>query len=248
MMWQGQAQRILLALALMIGCLAQTASSQTIRTDLNLVIAVDCSYSVSSGEFNLQAGGIASAFSDPQVIAAIQQGRRGRIGVTIIQWSTADQQIVALPWTLVSSLNDAIALATRASRMQRLTLEGGTSISGALLKGQVLLQNAPFRPDREVIDVIADGENNNGRRIERVRDELVAQGVTVNALAVHNEVAYLPYYMQNRVIGGLGSFVEIAALYEDFSRAFLRKLLKEIRGPRLTFKEPNRARNPRQSG
>lgn len=214
--------------------LPQAALAQTLRTDLNLVIAMDCSWSVDDAEFALQLGGVSAALSDPEVIAAIKDNLRGRIAISIIHWSTSGIQKVALPWTMIENERDAVAAAAQTASLRRLTRHGGTSIAGALRFSQALLFDAPFPADRYVIDVIADGENNNGDRIETVRDEVIGQGTTINALAVVNVVTYLHHYLRNRVVGGPGAFVEKAADYEDFRRAFKKKLLREIRGEPLT--------------
>ena len=55
--------------------------------------------------------------------------------------------------------------------------------------------------------------------------------VTVNALVIEGaESEVLSYYITN-VIGGQGAFVEIAAGYEDYAAAILRKMLREITIP-----------------
>lgn len=210
------------------------ADGQSRRADLNLVIAMDCSWSVNSGEYALQAAGIAAAFSDPLIITAISQGYHGRISVMVIHWSTSGTQKVAIPWTILETTDDAIRIANRAAAMQRQTVSGGTSISGALKFGQNAFKIAPLRADRRVIDVIADGENNDGNRVETVRDTIVRRGSTINGLAVVNEVSYLHHYLRNRVIGGAGAFVERADDYLDFKRAFRKKLLREIKGELVT--------------
>ncbi len=231
-----------LATAICFAWLACTSvAAQSKRADLNLVIAMDCSWSVDDAEFALQLGGVSAAFSDPEVIAAIKGNLRGRIAVTITHWSTSGIQKVALPWTVIENEQDAIAVASQTASMRRLTRHGGTSIAGALRSGQQLLLSAPIPADRYIIDVIADGENNNGDRIESVRDEVVGQGTTVNALAVVNVVGYLHHYLRNRVIGGPGAFVEKALDYEDFKRAFRNKLLREIKGERFTRLPAKRA-------
>ena len=97
-----------------------------------------------------------------------------------------------------------------------------------------------MRADRRVIDVIADGENNDGNRVEDRRDAVVREGTTINALAVINEVSYLHHYLRNRVIGGPGAFVERAKDYFDFERAFKKKLLREIKGNLVTLRQDDR--------
>ena len=204
------------------------------RADLNLVIAMDCSWSVNASEYALQAGGVAAAFSDPEIVSAIADGHHGRINVLVVHWSTSGTQMIAMPWTTIATPGDAIRFANAAARMSRKTVNGGTSISGALQFSQNSFETVPMRADRRVIDVIADGENNDGNRVEDMRDFIVGQGTTINALAVINEVSYLHYYLRNRVIGGPGAFVERAADYFDFKRAFKKKLLREIKGNLVT--------------
>jgi len=197
------------------------------RNDVNIVIAIDCSYSVNPAEFNLQIGGIAKALTDPEIISAISE--------VVTHWSTFEKQEISIPWTRISNLQDALRAATRVAISKRLTLEGGTSISGALRHGQVALETAPIAADRHVINLIADGENNNGERVEGVRDWTIANGTTVNAVAILNERHWLHYYLRNRVIGGAGAFVEQAADYVDFAQAFRKKLLREINGDLITM-------------
>ena len=73
--------------ALIFLFLLQTASlAQSNRADLNLVIAMDCSWSVNGSEYALQAGGVAAAFSDPEVVQAITDGYHGRISVLVVHW------------------------------------------------------------------------------------------------------------------------------------------------------------------
>ncbi len=210
------------------------AFAQAKRSDLNLVIAMDCSWSVNSQEYALQAGGIAAAFSDPEILEAIKAGFRGRITVTIVHWSTSGTQLTAVPWQIIETEFDAINFARKAALMERRTVKGGTSISGALRFSQNAFKTVPTFGDRHVIDVIADGENNDGNRVENMRDQVADQGTTINALAVVNEVSYLHHYLRNRVIGGAGAFVESASDYIDFRRAFKKKLLREIKGELVT--------------
>ena len=92
----------------------------------------------------------------------------------------------------------------------------------------------PARPLRRVIDVSADGGNNNGFRPEIARDDAVARGITVNGLTIINEVPYLDKYFQRRVTGGPGSFVIVANDYAAYRDAILRKLILEILGPTVS--------------
>lgn len=225
------------ALACLIGASTPSniARSQgDVALDLALVLAVDCSYSVDNVEFRLQMDGLAAAFRDPRVARAIGDGPIGRISVTLFQWSSLTAQETVVPWTLIQSPADAEALAARIEAAPRLTREGATSISAAVAHGTRLLAAPPGRPIRKVIDVSADGGNNNGIRPEVARDRALENGITINGLAVINEVPYLDTYFKRHVTGGPGSFVIIANDYPAYSEAILKKLLREILGPTVS--------------
>lgn len=222
---------IIIALGVLLGPFSRSLQAQqTSNVDMNLVLAIDCSYSVDGGEYALQMAGMAAAFIDPDIIQAIESGPHGAISVTVVQWSHPNSQIIVVPWTRIATGEDALALASLIVKTERQTSKGATSISGMLKFGERLLRVSPWTANRNVIDIVADGENNNGERVEWVRDRLVANGITINGLAILNEVSYLFYYLQNRVIGGNSAFVEQAVDYTDFARAIRRKLMREIEG------------------
>lgn len=205
-------------------------AQQAPRVDINLVLAIDCSYSVNPQEYALQMAGMASAISDPAIVRAIENGVHGAIAVTVVQWSHKYSQVVVVPWMRIASQRQARLLAAAIARAQRQTAKGATSISGMLDFGQTLIRTAPFISQRNIIDVVADGKNNSGDPVEGMRDRLNANGITINGLAILNEETRLDHYMRSRVIGGNFAFVEQTANYEDFARAIHRKLLREIQG------------------
>ncbi|MDQ0316632.1 DUF1194 domain-containing protein [Amorphus orientalis] len=218
------------AAALFAAGLVLSASAQERpRVDLALVLALDCSYSVDAREFDLQRKGLARAFLDEAVVAAIQSGPSGRIAVTVVQWSADDVQTVAVPWRIVDGPATAAELASLIAGAPRQAAAGSTSISAMMIYGAKLLAQAPVTADRQVIDIATDGINNLGPWLRDARDAIVPRGITVNGLAIMNEVPYLHHYLRNRMIGGPGSFVEVAKDYADFARAIHIKLLREIR-------------------
>lgn len=200
------------------------------RADLALVLAIDCSYSVDRDEFALQVRGTAQAFLHPDILDAIARGRNGRILVSLVQWSAEDSQVFAVPWMPVSNAAEALDVAARIRAQPRQTAEGATSISGAVLAATQAFAKLPFAADRHVIDISGDGTNNRGERIDDVRDRTVARGITINGLAIVNEIHWLHHYFRNHVIGGPGAFVEIANDYAGYAEAIRKKMLREIRG------------------
>ena len=201
--------------------------------DLALILAVDGSYSVDSTEYLLQMNGLALAFRDREVIAAIKNGPSGRIAVSVVQWSDSKNQIIAIPWTIVSDASSAAGLAARLAKTPRLTASGGTSITTMIKKGAVMLSRLPFFAERKVIDISADGRNNNGGDPRQMRNIVVANGITINGLAIINEVGTLDKYFESHITGGPGNFVIIANDYTAYATAIKRKLILEILGPNL---------------
>lgn len=222
------AAAILSVALLALASRAPHAEAQDTRVDIALVLAFDCSYSVDAREYDLQRRGIAKAFLDAEIVTALQAGPNGRIAVTVVQWSADDIQTVAVPWRIVDGPVAAAELADRIGRMPRLAPPGSTSISAAILYSAGLLARTPFAADKRVIDVATDGINNLGPWLKDARDAALARGITINGLAIEDEVDYLRHYLRNRMIGGPGAFVEIADDYDDFERAIRIKLLREI--------------------
>ena len=94
--------------------------------------------------------------------------------------------------------------------------------------GVQLTYAAPFAAARRVIDVSGDGIDNVDYSPHRARNAAVALGVTVNGLAILNEIPDLGLYYRATVVGGPGAFVINASDYDAYPAAILRKLIREI--------------------
>ena len=242
------------AAALLASAGAPRAESAT-PVDLELVLAVDASGSVDAREFDLQTGGLAAAFRDPDVIAAIEAYAPAGVAVALVQWSGRHQETVVVDWARLDDGKSAIAFAQKIDASGRWLL-GETAIADALEFSIGLLEGNQFAGARRVIDISGDGPTNAGRDPAPVRDTAAAAGITVNGLAIVNEVPFLEMYYAQQVIGGPDAFVLSAKSYEDFARALRLKLLREIQGAPLSdlgaltpavAKRP-RARRPARSG
>ncbi len=220
-----------LAVALTLVFLQSSVSGQSRpEVDVTLVLGIDCSYSVDANEFLLQKAGIANAIVSPDVLQAIADGPIGRIAITVVQWSSSESQITAIPWTIVASRDDATRLAQEILATPRQTADGATSISAFLRHSVNLIASGPYSGLRSVIDVASDGTNNNGDRVDDARARALATGVTINGLTILHEVAWLKSYFRNHVTGGPGNFIIEAESYNSFAEAMRRKLEREIRG------------------
>ena len=76
------------------------AQARAEMVDTALVLAVDVSGSVTDERYALQMEGIARAFEDTSVQAAILSGAHRAIFVTLVEWS--NRPAVSVPWTLIA--------------------------------------------------------------------------------------------------------------------------------------------------
>jgi hypothetical protein len=93
-----------------------------------------------------------------------------------------------------------------------------------------LLATNAYVGQRGVIDVSGDGRANQGELPTNARARALAEGVTVNGLAILNEDPALNVYYLQYVIAGPGAFVLAAQDYEAFADAIVEKLVREISG------------------
>jgi hypothetical protein len=205
------------------------AAPATPPVDIALVLAVDVSESVDAGEYQLQHEGIARAFEDERLIDAISAGARGGIAVTVIEWSDRDKQVVTVDWTRVTDRASAAAFAAAVRKTQR-SSNGLTALGDALLAARAAFERLPCTAERRVIDVSGDGMANIGPSPRDIRDALVAEGITINGLAIHGEESAIEFYYNDYVVGGAGAFLMQAENFQSFAGAMLNKLLSEVSG------------------
>jgi hypothetical protein len=222
-------------LGLAAGWAGEPARAQT-PADLELVLAVDVSWSMDYDEQRLQRLGYVEGFRHPEVIRAIESGGWGRIAVTYVEWAGDRLQTVLVPWTLIDGAETAegFAAALEAAPIGRMRR---TSISGALGFASTLFDRNDFDGVRRVIDVSGDGANNSGPPVVPVRDDLVGRGMVINGLPImikeSNPSGFfnlpdLDIYYEDCVIGGTGAFIVTVTDPQHFAVAIRRKLVLEI--------------------
>ena len=209
------------------------------NTDLLLVLAADVSRSIDESEFELQRKGYTAALTDPRVLAAIRGGTNGTIAVCFVEWSGAGEQMVVVDWTVIHDDEDAGALAAAILAAPR-SFVGRTSISGAIDFAMERFAAAKAHSNRRIIDISGDGTNNSGRPVTEARDQALAEGVTINGLAIVNDrpnpgYAFhtqppggLPEWYRQNVIGGPGAFLRVVEDFRSFADAMTNKLVSEI--------------------
>ncbi len=221
--------KTVVVLALAVAAVASAApAARAEPVDLQLVLAIDSSSSVTMDEYYLQLQGYAAAFRHPDLLKAIQSGPQKAIAVTLFEWSGIGMHQIDFEWRRV---DDAASLENFAKELEiapRLVIGGETAIGDAIDFAMTQFGAGGFDGGRRVIDVSGDGANNRGRPAAAARDDAVFQGVSINGLAVLHEEPHLDAFYRDNVIGGPGAFVIAAHDYNDFADAILKKLVHEI--------------------
>lgn len=204
--------------------------------DVELVLAVDVSWSMDHEEQLIQRDGYSAAFRSKDVIDAILSGGYSRVAVTYIEWAGETTQITVVPWTLIDSVESAKAFADALTLQEPVQLRR-TSISGALDFARGRFATSGFQGQRRIIDVSGDGPNNEGRLVTLARDDTIAAGITINGLPLMTNtsttsggfsVENLDEYYADCVIGGGQAFMIPVTSWEEFPRAVRRKLVLEL--------------------
>ncbi|WP_293854252.1 DUF1194 domain-containing protein [uncultured Alsobacter sp.] len=223
--------------AVLLGAAGQQALAKDgpSEVDVELVLAVDISYSMDPEEQALQREGYMQAITSPEILAAIKKGVNGKIAVTYVEWAGATSQDVVVDWHVIEDLASAQVFVGKL-KVQPTRRLYRTSISGAIDFSVPLFDRNGYQGLKRVIDVSGDGSNNQGRPVTQARDDAVAKGITINGLPImlnrpnfgYPEVEHLDEYYSDCVIGGPGSFVIPIRERNQFADAIRTKILLEI--------------------
>ena len=203
--------------------------------DIELLIAVDISYSMDLDELAVQREGYAQAIVSKELLQALKNGPNSKIAVTYFEWSASTDQKIIIPWRIIDGPETADAVV---NEIMKTPVRRGsrTSISGAIYFAMPLFDENPYRGLRRVIDISGDGPNNNGAPVTGARDAALEKGIVINGLPIMvKEPSYstmdiddLDLYYEDCVIGGPGSFVVSIKDREKFKEAIRTKLLLEV--------------------
>jgi hypothetical protein len=216
--------------------LAAAKDSQP-SVDVELVIAVDVSYSMDLDELAVQREGYAQAIVSKEFLQAMKSGPNSKVAVTYFEWSASSDQKIIIPWRVIDGPETADAVANEI--MQTPVRRGSrTSISGAINFAMPLFDENPYRGLRRVIDISGDGPNNNGAPVTGARAAALEKGITINGLPIMvkepspstMDIDDLDLYYEDCVIGGPGSFVVAIKDRDKFKEAIRTKLILEVAG------------------
>jgi hypothetical protein len=208
-----------------------------VSVDVELILAVDVSYSMDMDELAIQREGYAQAIVSKEFLQALKTGPNGKISVTYFEWAASTDQKIIIPWRVIDGPETADAVASEIMKTP-IRRASRTSISGAINFAMPLFDENPHRGLRRVIDISGDGPNNNGTPVTLARDAALEKGIVINGLPIMvKEPSYstmdidnLDFYYEDCVIGGPGSFVVSIKDREKFKEAIRTKLLLEVAG------------------
>ncbi len=205
--------------------------------DVELILAVDVSYSMDMDELAVQREGYAQAIVSKEFLQALTSLPNGKIAITYFEWAASNDQKIIIPWRVIDGPETADAVSDEILKTP-IRRASRTSISGAIYFAMPLFEQNPYHGLRRVIDISGDGANNNGAPVTGARDMALAKGITINGLPIMvKEPSYstmdidnLDFYYEDCVIGGPGSFVVSIKDREKFKEAIRTKLLLEVAG------------------
>lgn len=223
-------------MAILAALVCCTSQAHATEVDTAIVFAVDASGSVDPATAYLQREGHAAAISSQTVLAAVSRTRTGCIAITYVEWSSYGQMRSVVPWTNICGAEDAhtVASVIRNDGDRGLGCESmcQTSISFAIDLSVTLLKRYTGKAANKIIDISANGINNDGLPVEDSRLRAIKAGYTINVIALPEALPGiridLSQYFFDNVIGGPNSFVMPLSNPDLYSTALRQKLVREI--------------------
>jgi hypothetical protein len=205
--------------------------------DIELVIAVDISYSMDPDELAVQREGYAQAIISSEFLQALKSSRYGKVALTYFEWSASKDQKIIIPWRLIDGPEaaDAVSAEILNAPIRRASK---TSISGAINFAMPLYDGSGYHGVRRVLDISGDGPNNDGEPVATPRAAALERGITINGLPIMvkdpsystMDIDNLDWYYEDCVIGGAGAFVVPIKGRDQFKDAIRTKLVLEVAG------------------
>ncbi|MEM0945875.1 MAG: DUF1194 domain-containing protein [Pseudomonadota bacterium] len=206
-----------------LAALVALTAGQAAACSTALLLAIDVSNSIDSGEYRIQQEGLAEALLDPEVREALVTGQ---VALSVVQWSGRGSQQVVMPWVRIGTDADVLALAERARNMRRAFIMSDTAVGDML---RFSLDQFTDVPDctRHVIDVSGDGTDNAGTDPQGGRALAERRGVQVNALAIEGMGVSITTFFRRHVITRDG-FVMTSRGHHSYAETLRRKIKREV--------------------
>jgi hypothetical protein len=193
-----------------------------VSVDVELVIAVDVSYSMDIRELAVQREGYAQAIVSKEFLQALTTDPNTKLAVTYFEWS-ASQKII-IPWRVIDGPETADAVAREI--MKTPVRQGSSTQSPARSVSRCRCSTK--------IPIAACG----ALSIFLATDLITTARITINGLPIMMEnssysimnIDNLDLYYEDCVIGGPGSFAVSVKRRNDFKEAIRIKLVLEVAG------------------
>lgn len=224
------------ALALSLSLISICKADAADRVDAAIVLAVDTSSSIDPGQADLQRYGHVEALRSREVQSAIRRGYTGCVAIAYVEWSSVGRLRTVVPWKRICGHDDAQDAAALIAEQGDGGVErrgrGRTSLSYAIEASSLMLDQFPGQADAKIVDISANGTNNDGLPVSQARSRVLDKGHVINAIAVSRTEAGITddlwTYFHDNVIGGEGSFAIAPNEPADYAKALRRKLVLEI--------------------
>lgn len=204
--------------------LALAVTAAPVRAcDVALLLAIDVSNSIDSGEYRIQADGLADAFLDGEVREALV---RSQVALSVIQWSGRGSQQVSFPWERMTSDARVADFAARARAMPRAFIMSDTAVGDLVRFGLRQFDDVPDCK-RRVIDISGDGTDNAGTDPAGGRELAERARVQINALAIEGMGVSITTFFRRHVITRDG-FAMTARGHQTYAETLKRKIRREV--------------------
>jgi Mg-chelatase subunit ChlD len=199
--------------------------------DVAVVFVVDTSYSMNEGELAIARAAHVAAFRSEEVRAAIAR-EEVRVGVAYVEFGAFAETVAG--WTVVEDAASAEAFAASLAAAPVLS-RPGTGIAEGLTEACRLIDAAPWRAARIVVDIVGDGINSvpspfHRTPVAEARNALIDRGAIVNGmpLLIDPSEAGLDAYYEEIVIGGPGAFSMPLTDIGQMPAALRQKIIAEL--------------------
>lgn len=156
--------------------------------DAAIVLAVDTSQSIDQDQADRQRYGHVEALRSREVQSAIRRGAIGCIAIAYVEWSSVGRLRTVMPWKRICGRDDALDAAALIDGQGDVGVErrgrGRTSLSYAIEASSLMLDDFPGQADSKIVDISANGTNNDGLPVAEARARVLAKGHVINAIAV----------------------------------------------------------------
>jgi Protein of unknown function (DUF1194) len=176
------------------------------------IVLVDTSASIDPEQADRQRYGHVEALRSREVQSAIHRGVVGCIAIAYVECSSVGRLRTVLLWKRICGRDDATEAATFIAGHGDTGAErrGRTSLSYAIEASSLMLDSFPGRAGSKIVDISANGTNNDGLPVSQARSRVLDNGQVINAIAVSRAEPGITNdlwaYFHDNVIGGPGSF------------------------------------------